>query len=50
MCDNERTKINELRKQGFGYKKIAKELSITPSAVRYACGLMGEKDLLFGYL
>lgn len=38
MNENElQIKIKELRQQGWGYKKIAKELSITIGTVRYAC-------------
>lgn len=32
-----RKKIFELRNSGMGYKSIAKELSLTPSAVRSVC-------------
>ena len=32
-----RNKIFELRNSGMGYKSIAKELSLTPSAVRSVC-------------
>lgn len=46
MTTNEKAKINELRKQGYGYKKIAKELSITISAVRYTCSTSLDEDLL----
>jgi len=48
MIKNEKAKINDLRKQGYGYKKIAKELSITISAVRYACSASLDEDLLNG--
>jgi len=42
-------RINELRDLGYGYKKIAKELSITPSAVRHACSKLEEESLLKGH-
>jgi predicted transcriptional regulator len=37
--------IKQMRNDGKGYKKIAKELSLTPSAVRYACHKMSEELL-----
>ena len=37
MNNDLKIKINELREMGYGYKRIAKELSMTTSAVRYAC-------------
>lgn len=46
MNDDLSNKINELRKLGYGYKKIANELSMTASAVRYACSKMDDKDSL----
>lgn len=46
MNDDLRMKINELKEQGYGYKKIAKELSITASAVRYAFAKINEEDKL----
>jgi len=46
---NDDTKIKELRKKGYGYKRIAKELSMTPSAVRHACIRIEEEQLLGGY-
>ena len=41
-------KINDLRQIGYGYKKIAKELSMTISAVRYVCSKLSDEDLLDG--
>ena len=40
--------IKQMRIEGKGYKKIAKELSLTPSAVRYACHKMSDEELLHG--
>lgn len=38
MNQNElQIKIKELRQEGYGYKRIAKELSISSSAVRHLC-------------
>ena len=35
MNENElKIKVNELRQEGYGYKRIAKELSITIGTVR----------------
>jgi len=48
MNINERNKIVELKQLGYGYKKIAKELDITLSTVRYACSKMSDEDLLDG--
>jgi ssDNA-binding Zn-finger/Zn-ribbon topoisomerase 1 len=48
MKANQRIKISELRKQGYGYKKIAKALSLTVSIVRYACNTTRNEDLLSG--
>ena len=48
MMNSEKNKINDLRKQGFGYKKIAKELDLTIGAVRYACNSICDEDLLLG--
>jgi Mn-dependent DtxR family transcriptional regulator len=48
MIDEMKSKIYELRKLGYGYKKIAKELSLTPSAVRHVCNKMSEEELLNG--
>ena len=48
MNNNEKAKINELRKQGYGYKKIAKELSITTSAARHACNASLDEEFLNG--
>ncbi len=47
MDNNKKKKIIELRKSGFGYKKIAKELSLTVSAVRCVCEkITDEYDLI----
>jgi hypothetical protein len=46
MNNDLKIKINELRQIGYGYKKIAKELSMTISAVRYACSKISDEDLL----
>ena len=43
-----KNQIKQLRNAGKGYKKIAKELSLTPSAVRYACHKMSDEELLHG--
>lgn len=48
MTNTEKIKINELRKQGYGYKKIAKELSMTISVVRHVCNTLKDEDLLVG--
>ena len=38
MNENElKIKVNELRQEGYGYKRIAKELSISIGTVRYVC-------------
>jgi len=46
MNDEVKYKIKELKEQGYGYKKIAKELCLTASAVRYAFARINEEDLL----
>lgn len=38
----------ELRKKGYGYKRIAKELDMTVSAVRYAITKYEEDEVLSG--
>ena len=48
MAVNEKAKIVELRQLGYGYKRIAKELSVSTSAVRYACRKSSDADLLTG--
>jgi endogenous inhibitor of DNA gyrase (YacG/DUF329 family) len=48
MSGIEKNKITELRQQGYGYKRIAKELSTTISAVRYACSVICDEDSLTG--
>lgn len=42
--DNLNIEILKLRNNGYGYKKIAKELSISVSAARYACLKNEEKS------
>lgn len=41
-------KIMELREKGYGYKRIAKELDMTVSAVRYAITKYEEDEVLSG--
>ena len=41
-------KIFELRNSGMGYKTIAKELSLTPSAVRSVCTAKYNNPNLYG--
>jgi len=48
MVGSEKTRIVELRQLGYGYKRIAKELSISISVVRYACSKSSDDDLLIG--
>ena len=48
MTSNEKNKIIELKKLGYGYKKIAKELDLSLSIVRYACSKKNDDDLLDG--
>jgi len=48
MNNKEKNKIVELKKLGYGYKKIAKELDLSLSIVRYACSKINEDDLLIG--
>lgn len=43
MNDDLRNKINELKELGYGYKRIAKELSMTASAVRYTLAKSTKK-------
>ena len=43
-----RNKIFELRNSGMGYKSIAKELSLTPSAVRNVCTSKLNDPELYG--
>ncbi|MDD3107257.1 MAG: hypothetical protein PHP65_05635 [Bacilli bacterium] len=43
-----KNQIKQMSIEGKGYKKIAKELSLTPSAVRYTCNKMTEDELLHG--
>ena len=44
-----KNQLKQMRKEGYGYKRIAKELKLTLSVVRYACIKMGEEDLLEGH-
>ena len=46
MNNDLKTKINELRQLGYGYKRIASELSVTASAARYACSKLDDEDFL----
>lgn len=41
-----RHKVYQLKKNGYGYKKIANELSITVSAARYLCQKTTDEVLL----
>jgi len=43
-----KTRIRELRNEGYGYKRIAKALDLTLSVVRYAVNKMSDEDLLEG--
>jgi len=43
---NDDTKIKELRNKGYGYKKIAKELSMKPQTIRYICRKYEQEDLI----
>ena len=43
-----KTRIRELRSEGYGYKRIAKALDLTLSVVRYAVNKMSDEDLLEG--
>lgn len=45
---NDKRKILELKQMGYGYKKIAKELNLSLSVVRYACSQVSDDDLLSG--
>ena len=38
--------IKELREKGYGYKKIAHDLSMKPEAVRYICQKYEQEDLI----
>ncbi|MFR1824982.1 MAG: helix-turn-helix domain-containing protein [Clostridium saudiense] len=44
MTEEQKKKIMELRKQGLGYKRIAKQLNITRDSVRGYC----RRNELFG--
>jgi predicted transcriptional regulator len=44
-----KNQLKQLRKEGYGYKKIAKELGLTLSVVRYACNKLNDEDLLEGH-
>ena len=41
-----RNRIKQMNNEGIGYKRIAKELDITLSTVRYACSKLSDEDLL----
>jgi hypothetical protein len=43
-----KTRIKQLRNEGYGYKRIAKTLDLTLSVVRYACNKLNEEELLGG--
>ena len=43
MSDDVKNRINELKEKGYGYKRIAKELSMTASAVRYTLAKYQKK-------
>ena len=43
-----KTRIKQLRSEGYGYKRIAKTLDLTLSVVRYAVNKMSDEDLLEG--
>ena len=43
MTDFEKSKIKEMREQGYGYKKISKELAISISQIRYACDVLSKE-------
>ena len=43
---NNDTKVIELKEKGFGYKRIANELSMKPEAVRYICQKHEQEDLI----
>ena len=43
---NKEIKINELREKGYGYKRIGKEVSIKPEAVRYICRKIDKVALI----
>ena len=44
-----KTRIRQLRGEGYGYKRIAKTLDLTLSVVRYAVNKMSDEDLLEGH-
>jgi hypothetical protein len=44
-----KNQLKQMRKEGYGYKKIAKELGLTLSVVRYACIKINDEDLLEGH-
>ena len=46
--NNLKIKVNELRDEGYGYKKIASELSMTVSKARYMCMKTLDEDMLIG--
>jgi hypothetical protein len=44
-----KNQLKQMRKEGYGYKRIAKELGLTLSVVRYACSKINDEDLLEGH-
>ena len=44
MAKVDKEKVLELRAQGYGYKKIAKELSVSISSIRYLCEQMNKEE------
>lgn len=43
-----KNQIKQMRSVGYGYKRIAKELDLTLSVIRYACSKLSDEDLLEG--
>lgn len=48
MKEEMKTRIKQLRSEGYGYKRIAKTLALTLSVVRYAVTKMSDEDLFEG--
>jgi len=46
MKEEMRKRIKQLRSEGYGYKRIAKSLQLTVSAVRYACQKLHDEELM----
>ena len=44
MAKVDKEKVLELREQGYGYKKIAKELSVSISSIRYLCEQINKEE------